>query len=115
MDNNKSAYTNRQGELVEVESFTISASAMTSIHRLKEDFEQRGEHLSLQGVVLHVLDKGISATRHYWNASEQNKNKREFAKQAAGLFNAQGEVTDLEALKALAIAKGLVKGSPKQV
>lgn len=110
-----SAFTNREGEVVDVKPYVISASQMTSLHRLQEDFAIRGEHLSLQGVVLHVIDKGIAATKHYWSAADQNKNRRDFAKQAIALFDSDGNVKDPEALAKLAIAKGLVKGSPKQV
>lgn len=108
-------FSNRDGDLIEVYPYTINAAAMTSVYRLKEDFEQRGEYLSLQGVMMHVLDKGIAATRHYWDAAEKNKNKRDFAKQAVAMFNGDGTVRDPEGLAKLAIAKGLVKGTQKEV
>jgi hypothetical protein len=112
---NQDVFTNREGQLIEVSDYTVEARVMTSIHRLKEDFEQRGEFLSLQGVMLHVIDKGISATRHYWSASDQNKNRRDFAKQAVSLLNADGTVKDPAALAKLAIEKGLVKGTKREV
>ena len=65
--------------------------------------------------MLHLIDKGISATRHYWTAADQNKNRRDFAKQAVALFDADGNVKDPAALAQLAISKGLVKGSKKEV
>lgn len=115
MANEKELFTNRNGERVEISEFRIPAAAMISILRLQEDFAERGEHLSLYGVVTHVIDKGVSSTKHYWAAAEKNKDRRDFAKQAVALFDSNGNVTDMEALKNLAIAKGLVKGSPKQV
>jgi hypothetical protein len=114
-DPNVTVFTRRDGVMVEVSDFVVSASEMVSVLRLKEDFEQRGEYLSIKGVMLHILDKGITSTRHYWNASDQNKNRRDFAKSAASLFNADGSIRDAEALAKLAIEKGLVKGSARQV
>ena len=102
-------FTTRKGNIVEVKDGVIPASEMTSILRLKEDFAQRGEFLSTYGVILHVVAQGIKSTRHYWKAAEKLKNKSEFAKQAAKLFNADGTVRDPQALAQLAIAKGLVK------
>jgi hypothetical protein len=108
-------YTNREGQLVPVDAYTVRPTEMISVHRLREDFEQRGEYLSLQGVMLHIIDKGIAATRHYWAASDTNKNRRDFAKQAIHLFDSNGNVRDPEALAKLAIEKGLVKGSKREV
>src|SRR5262249_54843434 len=107
MDNEKAIFTTRKGDLVEIESYSVAAETMTSVHRLKEDFEARGEYLSIQGVMLHVIGKGIAATRHYWDAADKNKDRRDFAEQAAGLFNSDGTIKDAEALAKLAIEKGL--------
>jgi hypothetical protein len=106
------SYTNRKGQIVEVKDGIIPAVAMTSILRLKEDFAQRGEFLSTYGVIDHVVSQGIKSTRHYWKAAEKLKNKSEFARDAAKLFNPDGTVRDAVALAQLAIAKGLVKGTP---
>jgi hypothetical protein len=73
-------FTNRFGKQVPVKPYTIEPAQMVSILRLKEDFEARGEHLSTHGVVLHLLDKGISLTRNYWKNVDRNKNRRDFAK-----------------------------------
>jgi hypothetical protein len=108
-------FTKRDGSVIEVEDFTVDAAQMTSVLRLKEDFEQRGEYLSIKGVMLHILDKGITSTRHYWSAMDQNKNRREFAKSAARCFNADGSIRDAEGLARLALEKGLVKGTPREV
>ncbi len=108
-------FTRRDGTQVEVLPYTISAADMTSLMRLQEDFAERGEHLSIKGVVLHVLDKGISTTRNYWVAIGKNKDRRDFAKGAASCFNPDGTIRDAEGLMKLAIAKGLVKGTPKAV
>lgn len=108
-------FTKRNGTEVPVEDFTVSAADMVSVMRLQEDFETRGEHLSLKGVMLHLIDKGISSTRHYWTASEQNKNRRDFAKAAVACFNSDGTIRDAETLAKLAIEKNLVKGSKREV
>ena len=108
-------YTKRDGTVVTVEPYTISAADMTSLLRLQEDFAERGEHLSIKGVILHVIDKGITTTRNYWTAIGRNKDKREFAKQAASCFNQDGTIRDVETLTRLAISKGLVKGTQREV
>jgi hypothetical protein len=106
------SFTDRKGKIHEVKDGIIPAVAMISILRLKEDFAQRGEYLSTYGVIDHVVSQGIKSTRHYWKAAEKLKNKSEFARDAAKLFNADGTVRDAVALAQLAIAKGLVKGTP---
>lgn len=73
-------FTNRKGQQVPIKPYTIEPAQMVSILRLKEDFEERGEHLSTHGVVLHLIDKGISLTRNYWKNVDRNKNRRDFAK-----------------------------------
>jgi hypothetical protein len=108
-------FTKKDGTVVEVQDYVISAADMTSLLRLQEDFAERGEHLSIKGVILHVIDKGITTTRNYWTAMGKNKNRREFSKLAAPCFNPDGSIRDVETLTKLAIAKGLVKGTPREV
>jgi hypothetical protein len=112
---NEQMFTRRDGKQVPVEPYTLSAADMTSLMRLQEDFAERGEHLSMKGVILHVIGKGIITTRNYWTAIGKNKDRRDFAKSAASCFNADGSIRDAEGLMKLAIAKGIVKGTPKQV
>lgn len=73
-------FTTRSGKQVPVKVFTIPPVEMASIMRLQEDFAQRGEHLSLLGVVLHVIDKGISTTRNYWKNVQKQKGNRDLGK-----------------------------------
>ena len=108
-------FTNKDGEQVDVVSFAIPPSEMTSLMRLQEDYQERGEHLSMTGVVLEVLNRGKKAIRHSWTQAEKNANARDFSKQAVRFFNTDGTVRDAEGLAALAVAKGLVKGSPAEV
>lgn len=113
--NGHATFTRRDGVEVSVEPYTLSAADMTSILRLQEDFAERGEHLSVKGVILHIIDKGITTTRNYWTAMGKNKDRREFSKLAAGCFNPDGTIRDVETLTKLAIAKGLVKGTQREV
>jgi len=108
-------FTTRDGKQVKVEPFYIPASEMTSVLRLQEDFEKRGEHLSLLGVVLHLLSQGNTSTRNYWKSAEANKNRRDFAKGAVGCFNPDGSIRDAAGLAKLAQQYGLVKGTPREV
>ena len=108
-------FTNKNGEEVDVVEFHIPESEMTSLMRLQEDYQERGEHLSMTGVVLEVLNRGKKAIRHSWTQAEKNANARDFSKQAIRFFNSDGTVRDAEGLSALAIAKGLVKGTQAEV
>jgi hypothetical protein len=102
-------FTQKDGTQVEVPVVVVPDYVLTSVMALQEQFIQRGEHLSLLGVLLHVIDKGIKATEHYWDAAEKNKDKRDFAKQAVSFFGADGSITDPDGLRNLAIAKGIIK------
>ena len=73
-------FTTRSGKEVPIILFTLDAVMMTSILRIKEDFAERGEHLSTYGVVASILDKGIQATRNYWKNSAKQKDNRDLGK-----------------------------------
>lgn len=76
-------FTTRSGKQVPIPTYVILPETMVSILRLKEDFERRGEHLSLHGVVLDILDKGIRQVRSQWKNGDLSKNRRDFAKAVA--------------------------------
>ena len=102
--------TLRSGKVVEVKPFTIEPATMVSVLRLKEDFELRGEHLSTNGVILHLIDKGISVTRNYWTNVDRNKSRRDFSKLAAPLM--RDPVKNAAELHQLAVKYGLIPGTP---
>lgn len=76
-------FTTRSGRQVPIPTFVIPPSELISIMRLQEDFIKRGEHLSLLGVVLDVLDKGVRQVRNQWKNGDLSKNRRDFAKAVA--------------------------------
>lgn len=76
-------FTTRNGRQVPVSSYSILPEHMVSIMRLKEDFEQRREYLSLHGVIMDILDKGIRQIRNQWKNGDLSKNRRDFAKAVA--------------------------------
>jgi hypothetical protein len=110
-------FTKRDGTEVPVPEFKIPPSVVTSLLRLQEDFEARGEHLSLTGVVLHVLDKGVSATRSYWTNSAKQAGIRELGKLVRANLQATGDIADRESILNLARKHGLIKdnGTPREV
>jgi len=101
-------FTTRTGKQVLIKQYTIEPAQMVSILRLKEDFESRGEHLSTHGVVLHLLDKGISITRNYWKNVDRNKNRRDFAKAVTPFI--LNPVKYAAEIQELAARFGFVKG-----
>jgi hypothetical protein len=76
-------FTTRYGKQVPVPVLVIPSGYVTSLMRLQEDYIQRGEHLSLLGVVLDVIDKGKSQVRNQWKNGDLSKNRRDFAKAVA--------------------------------
>src|SRR5947208_10857687 len=76
-------FTTRSGKQIPIQKITIPAEWMVPILRLQEDFVRRGEHLSLLGVVLDVMDKGIRQVRNQWKNGDLSKNRRDFAKAVA--------------------------------
>jgi hypothetical protein len=102
-------FTTRSGKQVPVPVVTIPASEVVSLMRLREDFIQRGEHLSMLGVLLDVLDKGKRQVRNQWKNGDLSKNRRDFAK-AAAVYMADPSKYAVE-LQQLAIKHGLVAGT----
>ncbi len=83
MANEKQLFTTRSGKQVPVPSVTLPATEVVSLLRLQEDFIRRGEHLSMLGVLLDVLDKGRRQVRNQWKNGDLSKNRRDFAKAVA--------------------------------
>jgi hypothetical protein len=77
---NEQLFTTKKGLRVPVKEFQLTPSMMLSLMRLQEDFQSRGEHLSMTGVVIHVIDKGIQTTRNYWKNIEQSTRRRNLGK-----------------------------------
>lgn len=114
-ENGKSVFTQKSGQQVEVKDFVIPAHDVVSILRIKEDFEARGEYLSMYGVVSHLISQGITTTRNYWKSQETAKNRRDFAKAAVLCFGSDGSIKDPEQLAKLAQKHGLVAGTQREV
>jgi hypothetical protein len=102
-------FTTRSGRQVPVQSVTIPSGYMVSLMRLQEDYIQRGEHLSLLGVVLDVIDKGKNQVRNQWKNGDLSKNRRDFAKAAAPYMTNPAKYAS--ELSQLAIKHGLVVGT----
>lgn len=102
-------FTTRSGKQVPVATYVILPEDMISIMRLKEDFESRGEFLSLHGVVADILDKGTRQIRNQWKNGDLSKNRRDFAKSVARYMTDPAKFA--VEIAELAKKHGLVKGS----
>jgi hypothetical protein len=102
-------FTTRNGRQVAVPDLAIPSHEVTSLMRLQEDFIQRGEHLSLLGVMLDVLDKGKRQVQNQWKNGDLSKNRRNFAK-AVGPYMSNPAKYATE-IQNLARAHGLVSGT----
>lgn len=102
-------FTTRSGKQIPVPTVSIPAHEVTSLMRLREDYEQRGEYLSLLGVLLDVLDKGKRQVQNQWKNGDLSKNRRDFAKSAARYM--ADPVKFATELHALAVRYKLVTGT----
>jgi hypothetical protein len=102
-------FTTRSGRQVPIPTVVVPASEVVSLMRLQEDCIQRGEHLSMLGVLLDVLDKGRRQVRNQWKNGDLSKNRRDFAK-AAAVYMADPAKYALE-LQQLAVKHQLVAGT----
>jgi hypothetical protein len=102
-------FTTRSGRQVAVASLTIPSHEVTSLMRLQEDYIERGEHLSLLGVLLDVLDKGKRQVQNQWKNGDLSKNRRNFAKAVAPYMTDPAKY--LTEIQQLAKAHGMIKGT----
>src|SRR5438046_6700041 len=102
-------FTTRSGQQVPVSTYSILPEHMVSIMRLKEDFEARNEYLSLHGVILDILDKGIRQVRNQWKNGDLSKNQRNFAKAVTTYMTDPAKYA--KEIAELALRHGLVKGT----
>ena len=103
-------FTNRFGKQVPLKTYTVEPSMMVTIMRLQEDFQQRGEHLSIHGVMVHVIDKGIIQTRNYWKNLDRNKAQKQFAKEVTKYM--ANPTKFAKEIKEAAERHGLIEGTP---
>lgn len=73
-------FTNRYGKKVVMDRIEVPYSLLTSLHRLQENFEARGEYMSMRGVIEHVIDKGIMYTENVWKSVDTGREKRSIDK-----------------------------------
>jgi hypothetical protein len=76
-------FTTQSGKQIPVPTVVIPTTEVVSLLRLQEDFIRRGEHLSMLGVLLDVLDKGRRQVRNQWKNGDLSKSRRDFAKAVA--------------------------------
>jgi hypothetical protein len=106
-------FTTKSGRQVTLPTLTVSPSEVSSLMRLQEDYTERGEHLSLLGVLLDVLDKGKRQVRNQWKNGDLGKNRRDFAKAAAPFMRDPAKYA--KELANLAIIHQLIPGTPVEL
>lgn len=102
-------FTTRSGQQIPVSEYHILPDSMISIMRLKEDFEARKEYLSLHGVMLDIIDKGIRQIRNQWKNGDLSKNRRDFSKAVAAYMVNPAKYA--KEISDLAVRHGLVAGT----
>jgi hypothetical protein len=102
-------FTNRSGHQVAVPDLVIPKHEVVSLMRLQEDYTLRGEHLSLLGVMLDVIDKGKRQVKNQWKNGDLSKNRRDFAKAVVPFMANPAKYA--KEIQALAKAHGLVNGT----
>jgi hypothetical protein len=106
---NDRMWTNRSGRQVPVPVLHVPDTEIVSLLRLQEDFVERGEHLSLLGVLLDVIDKGKRQVRNQWKNGDLSKNRRDFAKAVTPYMSNPGKYAN--EIAQLAKVHGLTNGT----
>lgn len=102
-------FTTRSGKQIPVPELKVPAAVVVSLLRLTEDYIGRGERLSLLGVLLDVIGKGIRQTHNQWKNGDLSKNRRDFAKAAAPYM--RDPVKYAAEIQQLAIQYGMIAGT----
>jgi hypothetical protein len=106
---NERMFTNRSGKQVPVPVLHVPDTEIVSLMRLQEDYIERGEHLSLLGVLLDVCDKGRRQVRNQWKNGDLSKNRRDFSKAVTPYMSNPAKYA--VEIAALAKKHGLVNGT----
>ena len=103
-------FTTRSGKQIAVPSLVIPAHEVTYLMSLREEYEARGQYLSLLGVLLDVLDKGRRQVKNQWKNGDLSKNRRDFAKAIAVYM--RDPVANAAAIQTEARRFGILAQSP---
>lgn len=106
-------FTTRSGKQIPVPEVKIPASVVVSLLRLTEDHLARGERISLLGVLLDVIDKGIRQSRNQWKNGDLSKNRRDFAKAVAPYM--RDPVKFAAEIQEYAVQFGMITGTPVEL
>jgi hypothetical protein len=106
-------FTTRSGKQIPVPELKVPAAVVTSIMALCEQHIERGERLSLLGVLLDVIDKGIRQTHNQWKNGDLSKNRRDFAKAVAPYM--RDPVKYAAEIQALAVQYNMITGTPVEL
>ena len=106
---NDRMFTTRSGRQVPIPVLHVPDTEIASLMRLQEDYTQRGEHLSLLGVLLDVVDKGKRQVKNQWKNGDLSKSRRDFAKAVTPYMSNPAKYAN--EIAQLAKAHGLTNGS----
>jgi hypothetical protein len=106
-------FTTRSGRQIAVPSLTVPPHITTELMRLREDYEKRGEYLSLLGVLLDVIDKGKRQVRNQWKNGDISKDRRDFAKAVAPYM--RDPVANAVEIQKLAVQYNMITGTPVEL
>ena len=106
---NDRMFTNRSGKQVPIPVLHVPDTEIASLMRLQEDYTARGEHLSLLGVLLDVVDKGKRQVKNQWKNGDLSKNRRDFAKAVTPYMSNPGKYA--AEIAQLAKVHGLTNGT----
>jgi hypothetical protein len=103
-------FTRRDGKQIPVPTLTVTPSEVTSLMALQEDYEKRGEYLSLLGVLLDVIDKGKRQVKNQWKNGDISKDRREFSKAVTPFM--RDPVKYAKEIQTLALRFNMITGQP---
>lgn len=106
---NERMFTTRSGKQVPVPVLHVPDTEIASLMRLQEDYTERGEHLSLLGVLLDVTDKGKRQVKNQWKNGDLSKSRRDFAKAVTPYMSNPGKYA--AEIAQLAKVHGLTNGT----
>ena len=102
-------FTTRSGRQIPVPELKVLSYIVTELMALREEYEQRGQYLSLMGVLLDVIDKGKRTVRYHFKYSDAQKGNRDFTKAITPLM--ADPIGNAEEIRKIALKYGKIKGT----
>jgi hypothetical protein len=95
-------FTTRNGKTIQMEAQNFPFALLATLYRLQEDYEQRGQFLTLEGVMREIFGMGVDTQRARWKWGAINKEtkvlKSEFEKDIQEVLKTGDAMTPEEKL-----------------